>query len=541
MKRAALPRASDRGPVCAEQAPEIKRDRNAQGSVVGSETQDVLSGSRLIDLADRADRASGPPSGAVPSARTQGYRGAVRWEHRLVGLIVLVDLMAILLSCAVAFLVRSGATMPRGRFAAMTAGLAAAWVCSMWLSRAYEARYLTLGSEEFKRACNAALRLIAGIATVSYATKFTTGRGFVVVALPLATVLDLAGRYSARKVVLRERRRGRCLHRVVAAGSAQGVADLVRSTRRAPHAGLIVVGCCVNQRRATRIAAIEDVPVLGDLTSIADAVRTAQATTVAIAARGEVSAQALRRLSWELEGSGVDMLVAPALTDVAGPRIHIRPVAGLPLLHVEEPELSGGRRLLKGAFDRAVACTTLLLILPMMVGLGLAVRLNTAGPVLFRQARCGRGGRPFTMYKYRSMRVGAEAQLQMLLSENEHAEGLLFKIRRDPRVTAVGRWLRRYSLDELPQLLNVAKGDMSLVGPRPPLPSEVARYDGEVHRRLLVKPGLTGLWQVSGRSDLTWEESVRLDLEYVENWSLAMDFMILWKTAFAVMRADGAY
>ena len=295
------------------------------------------------------------------------------------------------------------------------------------------------------------------------------------------------------------------------------------------------------QRRATRIAAIEDVPVLGDLTSIADAVRTAQATTVAIAARGEVSAQALRRLSWELEGSGVDMLVAPALTDVAGPRIHIRPVAGLPLLHVEEPELSGGRRLLKGAFDRAVACTTLLLILPMMVGLGLAVRLNTAGPVLFRQARCGRGGRPFTMYKYRSMRVGAEAQLQTLLSDNEHAEGLLFKIRRDPRVTAVGRWLRRYSLDELPQLLNVAKGDMSLVGPRPPLPSEVARYDGEVHRRLLVKPGLTGLWQVSGRSDLTWEESVRLDLEYVENWSLAMDFMILWKTAFAVMRADGAY
>ena len=145
------------------------------------------------------------------------------------------------------------------------------------------------------------------------------------------------------------------------------------------------------------------------------------------------------------------------------------------------------------------------------------------------------------MYKYRSMRVGAEAQMQTLLSENEHAEGLLFKIRRDPRVTAVGRWLRRYSLDELPQLLNVAKGDMSLVGPRPPLPSEVARYDGEVHRRLLVKPGLTGLWQVSGRSDLTWEESVRLDLEYVENWSLAMDFMILWKTAFAVMRADGAY
>jgi exopolysaccharide biosynthesis polyprenyl glycosylphosphotransferase len=547
--RAALQRARDRGPGGAEPAPApefngpLDEHRNEHriphaGPATDASRRGAPSASRLIDLSERS---AGATLASVPPAPEKGYRGTLRWERHLVGVVVAVDLTAILLSCAVAFLVRSGATVIGLRFAAMTAGLAAAWLCAMWLSRAYEARYLTLGSEEFKRACNAALRLIAFIATVSYATEFTTGRGFVVIALPLATVLDLLGRYGARKAVLLLRRRGRCLYRVVAAGSTQGVADLVRSTRRAPYAGMNVVGCCVDQRGPMRISAVEDVPVLGDLTSIAEAVRAAEATTVAVAARGEVSAQALRRLSWDLEGTGVDMLVAPALTDVAGPRIHIRPVAGLPLLHVEEPELSGGRRLLKTAFDRTVAAAVLLLLLPVMLTLGLAVRLTTPGPMLFRQTRCGRAGRPFTIYKYRSMRVDAEAQLQTLLSENDRADGLLFKIRRDPRITTVGRWLRRYSLDELPQLLNVAKGDMSLVGPRPPLPSEVAQYESEVHRRLLVKPGLTGLWQVSGRSDLTWEESVRLDLEYVENWSLALDFMILWKTAFAVMKAEGAY
>jgi exopolysaccharide biosynthesis polyprenyl glycosylphosphotransferase len=331
------------------------------------------------------------------------------------------------------------------------------------------------------------------------------------------------------------------MHRVVVAGSPATVADLIRGTRRATYAGMSVVGCCIDQRGPVRVTSIEDVPVVGDLSTITSAVRTTNATSVAVTASGEVTGRALRRLSWELEGTGVDILVAPALTDIAGPRIHIRPVAGLPLLHVEEPELSGGRRLLKGLFDRSVALAAILLLLPVLVTLGLAVRLSSSGPTVFRQTRVGRGGRQFTILKFRSMYTDAEAKLETLLMQNERAEGLLFKIRKDPRVTPVGRFLRRYSLDELPQLFNVLRGDMSLVGPRPPLPSEVERYESEVHRRLLVKPGLTGLWQVSGRSDLTWEESVRLDLEYVENWSLALDAMILWKTLFAVVRASGAY
>lgn len=535
MIRAALQRVKDRVPA-ADGAPGPRPRRRRLGSGSASARQ-LLAASRFVDVEDDPDGAA-----AVGHPPTAGdYRVAITWERRMVAVVLAVDLFAILVSAGVAAVARTGDPLPGRRYALITAGLALAWVFSMWLSRAYESRYLALGSEEFKRTCNAALRLIAGIATVSYATQSTAGRRFVIIALPLAVVLDLLGRYAARKGLMSLRKKGRCVHRVIAAGSAQGVADLIRSTRRAPYAGMLVVGCCVDQRGPIRISAIEDVPVVGDLSTISAAVAAAQASTVAVAARGELSAQGLRRLSWDLEGTGVDMLVAPAMTDVAGPRIHIRPVAGLPLLHVEEPELSGGRRLLKAMFDRSVSGLALLLLLPMFLVLGLAIRFTSPGPMLFRQIRCGRGGRPFTIYKYRSMHVDAEAQLDTLLTENERAEGLLFKIRRDPRVTSVGRWLRRYSLDELPQLLNVFRGDMSLVGPRPPLPSEVARYESDVSRRLLVKPGLTGLWQVSGRSDLTWDESVRLDLEYVENWSLALDFMILWKTVFAVVRGSGAY
>jgi exopolysaccharide biosynthesis polyprenyl glycosylphosphotransferase len=227
--------------------------------------------------------------------------------------------------------------------------------------------------------------------------------------------------------------------------------------------------------------------------------------------------------------------------EIAGPRMHMRPFIGLPLLHVEEPEFTGSKRVVKEAVDRLGAGLALLASAPVLLAIALAVRLDSSGPVLFRQVRIGRGGREFSMLKFRTMAADAEEQRAALLDRNENADGLLFKIADDPRITRVGRLLRRFSLDELPQLFNVLGGQMSLVGPRPPLPAEVALYDDSVRRRLLVKPGLTGLWQVSGRSDLTWDESVRLDLRYVENWSLLLDLMILWKTVFAVIRARGAY
>jgi exopolysaccharide biosynthesis polyprenyl glycosylphosphotransferase len=311
--------------------------------------------------------------------------------------------------------------------------------------------------------------------------------------------------------------------------------------RRDRHCGMQVVGACVPQPAAADLLRAEGVPVLGDLSAAAGVVRSLRADAVAVTCSSETAAVYLRRLSWDLEGSGVELLVAPGLMEVAGPRMHMRPFIGLPLVHVEEPEFTGPKRLVKNLLDRMGAMVVLLLTAPVLACIALAVRLDSPGPVLFRQQRVGQGGRAFTMLKFRTMVADAESRREALRSRNQNSDGLLFKVTGDPRVTRVGRVLRRYSLDEIPQLLNVVSGRMSLVGPRPPLPEEVALYDDSVARRLLVKPGLTGLWQVSGRSDLTWEEAVRLDLRYVENWSLALDIQILWKTVSAVVRAEGAY
>jgi exopolysaccharide biosynthesis polyprenyl glycosylphosphotransferase len=281
------------------------------------------------------------------------------------------------------------------------------------------------------------------------------------------------------------------------------------------------------------------VPV-GGLDDVVSLAAQLKADTIAVTSASETAAQYLRQLSWQLEGSGLELLVAPGLIEVAGPRLHIRPFEGLPLLSVEQPRFEGWQRLVKGFVDRGLAALALLVLAPVFLTIGVAVQLSGPGPVLYRQERVGVNGRTFTMLKFRSMVVDAEQRLADMRTSNM-SDGPLFKMREDPRVTPVGRWLRKLSLDELPQLLNIVGGTMSLVGPRPPLPDEVARYDSQVRRRLLVKPGLTGLWQISGRSDLPWEEAVRLDLRYVENWSLAMDLLILWKTLRAVLSRSGAY
>ena len=280
--------------------------------------------------------------------------------------------------------------------------------------------------------------------------------------------------------------------------------------------------------------------MLGDLDEVADVVSRYEVDTVAVLPCPELDGPALRRLGWDLEKTAAELLLAPAVTEIVGTRVQIRPVSGLPLLHMERPELTGIRRLTKELFDRTAAAFGVLFLLPVLLGVALAVRATSRGPVFFRQERVGRDGRTFSMLKFRSMVVGADRLVEQLAADSD-GNGVLFKKKDDPRITRVGKFMRRYSLDELPQLLNVLRGEMSLVGPRPPLPTEVERYGFDMHRRFLVKPGLTGLWQVSGRSDLSWDDSVRIDVRYVENWSLTFDFMILWKTVGAVLRGSGAY
>jgi exopolysaccharide biosynthesis polyprenyl glycosylphosphotransferase len=329
------------------------------------------------------------------------------------------------------------------------------------------------------------------------------------------------------------------MRRTVLVGRGGSVLQLAARLDRERFAGLDVVAACVTAQDRAHVAQVRGLPV-GGLDQVLDMVRRHGADTVAVTTASETADEYLRRLAWQLEGSGVELLVAPGLVEVAGPRLHIRPFEGLPLLAVEQPRFEGGARVVKALLDRSMAAVALLLLAPLLAVIAAAVKVTSPGPVFYRQERVGLNGTTFRMLKFRSMVVDADQRLATLRSANV-SDGLLFKVREDPRVTPLGRRLRRFSLDELPQLFNVLTGSMSLVGPRPPLPSEVARYDSSVSRRLLVKPGLTGLWQISGRSDLPWEETVRLDLRYVENWSLALDALILWKTGRAVLSASGAY
>ena len=458
--------------------------------------------------------------------------------HRYLTALVMIDGAAATVAAVTAYLVRF--TDGSVDYLAFSVLLPFAWITAAALAGAYDDRVVGLGPEEFQRIGHAFLALTAAIGFASYATKAEVARGYVVFALPMAVGLSLLGRWAARRRLHALRKSDRCVHDVLAVGGEHSVIDLLARLRQESSGGMRVIGACLASGDGSELVH-HGIPLLGGLNDVAAAVRDTGADTVAVTSSAELEPTRLRRLAWELEGTGTDLVVAPGLIEVAGPRLHIRPVTGLPLLHVEEPEFAGTRRLIKAVVDRTVAGVALLLAAPLLLAIAVGVRLTSPGPAIFRQTRIGKNGREFTMLKFRSMYVDAEARRAELDSLNERSEGLLFKIRDDPRITRFGKVLRNLSLDELPQLINVLCGHMSLVGPRPPLPAEVALYDDDVRRRLLVKPGLTGLWQISGRSDLTWEESVRLDLRYVENWSLSLDLLILWKTAFVVVRSAGAY
>lgn len=430
---------------------------------------------------------------------------------------------------------------PPAAYLVLSLSLPLLWVASVALAGGYDSRFVGVGGDEFRKVVNAGVCLTAAVAVLSYATKADIARGYVVIALPCTTLFDLLARYALRKRLHKLRSRGSCLRRVVVVGHASVVANLANELRRGTYHGLSVVAACLARPPGTAARAkIVGIPTVVGLGSVVEVVQRFQADTVAVLACPEMSGVRLRELAWELEKTDTDLCVAPALLDIAGPRTTIRPVAGLPLLHVDHPELVGTRRLIKAAFDRGIAAAALMILGPLIVLVALAIRIADGGPALFRQTRVGKDGKLFMLYKFRTMTLDAEERKVQLVESNEH-DGLLFKIRLDPRITRLGRWLRRWSIDELPQLINVLLGEMSLVGPRPALPDEVAKYGSHVRRRLAVKPGITGLWQISGRSMLSWEESIRLDVRYVENWSLVLDLQIVWKTCSAVLSGYGAY
>lgn len=423
-------------------------------------------------------------------------------------------------------------------YTAFSATLSLSWLLMLRLHGAYSPRLVRHGADEYKVIVAASFRLFALVAIASYIAKVQVARGYVAFALPIGVAALLLSRWMWRKRLAHHRSNGRMSGSVVVVGDRDSLETMIRSFRAVPSAGLRVVAACCSDGRGPTVAGV---PVLGAETEGAAVAQRLGVDTVACSASARLGSSGLRRLGWSLEGLNIDLIVAPGLIDVAGPRVRARPVAGLPVLYVEAPVFAGPKLAAKTFMDRAVALVLLVVLSPLFLALASLIVLQDRGPVFFLQDRIGRGGRQFHMFKFRTMVVGAERMLPDLLAEKEQDVVAFAKVKQDPRITRIGHFLRRYSLDELPQLLNVLAGDMSLVGPRPQVQFEVDTYNADVRRRLLVKPGMTGLWQINGRNDLPWDESVRFDLYYVENWSLAGDLLILWRTWHAIFSGRGAY
>jgi exopolysaccharide biosynthesis polyprenyl glycosylphosphotransferase len=427
-------------------------------------------------------------------------------------------------------------------YSELSAVLGVAWLISLVLFQTRDARIIGTGNVEYRRIVDATLRLFGLVAIAAFLFQLDLARAYIIIALPVGLLALLSSRWIWRKWLATTRSRGGYSSRVLLVGSRASVEAIGRELVRTPAAGYTVVGACIPGDIGGYLFDDGTIPVSSHLDYLHAAIEATAADTVVITSSDELPPDRIRELSWSLEPGRQHLVLAPSLTDIGGPRIHMRPVAGLPLIHVEIPQYEGLKRFSKRAFDLAASAVIIAILSPVLLAVAIAVKLGSEGPVLFRQERVGLSGNPFKMLKFRSMVADAEMQLAAL-QFNERAEGnvVMFKMRNDPRITRLGRTLRRFSLDELPQLFNVFVGSMSLVGPRPPLDREVAVYENRAHRRFLVKPGITGPWQVGGRSNLSWEDTVRLDLYYVENWSLTGDLVILFRTARAVFAREGAY
>jgi len=493
---------------------------------------------------------NGHPLVAVRPVQTFDASTGRRWQHQYSRRLRITDTLIICASVALAQYIRFG-DFPRASDHALSGVtllsvlFTALWLSSIAMFNTRSIRIVGAGIEEYRRIVSASFWTFGTIAMVTLLARIFLARGYLAVALPVGTLGLLVSRYLWRCYIAGKRSDGKYQTMVLAIGDRKGVSQLAQELTRYPRNGYVVVGAGIPgygpSRGKTLLVHGREIPILGDETHALAAIGRCGADTVALTGTERFGAQGIRQLMWRLETMDVDLVVAPGVMDVAEARLALRPVAGFPLLHVEKPQYQGAKRFQKRAFDFCFALAALIGTSPLLIAAAAAIKLTSKGPVFYPSERIGLDGKPFTMLKFRTMVDGADKQIPGLLSLNESQGGMLFKIREDPRITPVGKILRRYSIDELPQFINVLRQDMSVVGPRPPLRREVAKYDGDVKRRLLVKPGVTGLWQVNGRSDLAWDESVRLDLSYVDNWSMASDLLLIAKTLKAVAGSAGAY
>lgn len=496
------------------------------------------------------DRGERPRGATTPPARGPGRRASRPWWVPYRRAAVLSDVVAVTTAMAVANIARfdhaASSTTVVGvdwlTYPAISALIGVSWLIALAASRAYSHHRLGFGDEEYRALAHATFVLFGGLSMIAVLLLIDVARGFLAIALPLGVFLLFLGRWILRQVLVRRRAAGAMLEDSLLIGSQRAVTWTAEHIRRIPAAGYRVAAVVCAEPDAPDGLTLSDgtrLPNLRRWDRIMDLLDETGIRTVIVADDVPTDRRFLRQLSWQFEGTDVQLVLTSRLTDVAGPRIHWRPVEGLPLMAVDTPQFSGAKYALKRAFDLVIAATVLLVTLPLLLVTALAVKLQDGGPVLYRQERVGIDGTAFTMCKFRSMRPGADEELAHLTEANR-ACAPLFKVPDDPRVTRVGRIIRAWFVDELPQLVNVLRGDMAVVGPRPQLPREVAQLPQHVLRRLKVKPGITGPWQVGGRSELSAEETTRLDLSYVENWSLVGDAIIVLKTVKAVLTRHGA-
>ena len=520
-------------------------------SVVPSRVEEAIEAAsrRIVAEVTRIRPDSVPASRAATPSSPASVMGRSRWERRYARNVRFTDTVVVIGAVFLAQYVRFGSTPAADGLTsqyqtACSVALVAIWLSALAGIRARSPKYLGVGIEEYRRVVAASFWTFGAVAICQLLMKLELSRGYLAVALPVGVVGLVLTRWKWRTHVACQRAKGAYQTAVLAIGDRGGVTELANELTDDPDSGFRVVGIAIPGYGppADEYLTInhQQIPIVGGECHVSQAIRSCGADTVAIAGTEHFGVKGIRRLIWELEPMDVELMVSPGVMDVARSRLAMRPIAGLPLLCIDKPQYQGAKRLQKRAFDFCFALAALTAVSPLLFVTAVAIKLTSKGPVFYSSERIGINGRAFSMLKFRTMVEDADKDVHQLLSVNE-SDGLLFKIRNDPRVTPLGRVLRRFSIDELPQFINVLRREMSVVGPRPPLRREVEHYDDDVQRRLLVKPGVTGLWQVSGRSDLPWDKAVRLDLSYVDNWSMVGDILIVCKTLHAVLRRTGAY
>lgn len=475
-------------------------------------------------------RASVGGSQGTPGSAGHGVLASFR--RRLIGSDVVTVLLALALGLGVSSRETAWSIHPLVAIYGTPVLIGAIWIAFLGLRGTYDERIVGLGTEEVRRVISATMWTFAVVAGTSYLIRADISRAYAFVSLPVGVIAIAAVRFAWRSWLYRARAHGRFMLTTIVIGSPDAAEQLVTKLTQDSYTGYTVAATLA-------LPSADPATLSGWLDDVDQVIATTGAHAIAVVASDTTSDEVVRHLAWRIEGRSLDLLIAPAMLDVAGPRLSVRPAAGLPLLHLDEVALSKPQRFAKRTLDLLAATVLIALLSPALLVIALSIRLTSAGPVIFKQIRIGRNGVPFTMLKYRTMVVNADSMREQLRAEHD-LDDPMFKMANDPRITSVGSFLRRWSLDELPQLFNVFGGSMSLVGPRPHPVDDVTRYESEAYRRLALKPGMTGLWQVEGRSDLDWAEALQLDLYYVERWTMAGDVVLMLRTIRAVLQGRGA-